>query len=125
MSYRIKQIIVPVIMIVVATIHIITANTSELTRWRGGGYGMYAELNWLAHEVWFYNVPANIDYLTIHAKLANKVRRNPSKKNLQQLGNAIKSKQGIDNFYISVWKLEYDNSTNIITKRMANEINIQ
>ena len=122
---RIKQLIVPVVMVVVATIHIIAANTTELTRWRGGGYGMYAELNWLGNEVWFYNVPADIDYLKIHAKLANKVRRNPSNKNLLELGNAIKSKHKVDNFYISVWKLEYDNSTNIITKRKANEIHIQ
>ena len=122
---KVKHFIVPVIMLVVATVQIIAANTSELTRWRGGGYGMYAELNWLSNEVWFYNVPANIDYLTVHAKLANKVRRNPSDKNLEALGNEVKSQHGLANFYISVWKLEYDNTTNILSKRMANEINIQ
>lgn len=122
---RIKHIIVPVVMVIVATIQMVSANKTELTRWRGGGYGMYAELNWISHEVWFYNVPMGIDYLTIHSDLANKVRRNPSDKNLQALGDAVKAKHNLSNFYISVWKLQYDNSTNVITKRKANEINIQ
>ena len=125
MQKRIKQTIVPLIMVVVAIIQMVAANKTELSRWRGGGYGMYAELNWVSNEVWFYSVPLNVDYVNVHSKLSNKVRRNPSKKNLTQLGSAVKNKHGISNFYIRVWKLEYDNSTNRISKRKANEIYIQ
>ena len=112
-------------MVLVASLQMVTANKTELSRWRGGGYGMYADLNWVSNEVWFYDVPPNVDYINVHFDLTDKVRRNPSDKNLEQLGNAVKTKHQLSNFYIGVWKLEYDNSTNTISKRKANEIYIQ
>lgn len=125
MKYQFLRFLIPVIMIVVASVNCVLVNTTDHTRWRGGGFGMYSEIHWTNNEIWFNNVPVDIDLVEIHSKLCNTVRRNPSEDNIKKLASAIKRDQGLSNFNIEVWRLSFDKNNLVMNKKKINELFIK
>lgn len=83
------------------------SSTRGLTRWKGGGYGMYSELHYPIREIWLLKRDTNINlsklYLTKKEKrLVVNVQRFPNTKTIQELTHHFKSKYK-DTFEIEVW----------------------
>ena len=49
---RLRAFVAPLLLLVVASVQIVRVFTAGQSRWRGGGFGMYAELHPNATQVW-------------------------------------------------------------------------
>jgi len=125
MIKKILPFIVPVVMTLVATYNLVQVNNTELTRWRGGGFGMYTEPHWKDNEVWFIGIPYEIDVMTVYSGEIDKVRRQPNDSNIKELGKILQKKHAYENFSIQVWTIDYDIETFKATKVLANELFFQ
>lgn len=112
-------------MILIATIQLYHSHTTNFTKWRGGGFGMYSEISWQNREVWFREVPVKSNYVDTYSEKLNLVRRNPTNKNMKKVANHIAKKEKLDRFIFEVWDYEYSIDNCSLTKKKLNEITYQ
>ena len=116
----------PTILLIVAIHQLTLVHTTQLSRWRGGGFGMYSEIHPKYRRIWAQtgqqsetrqepsksesltgstNVPPTLRLLALDAT------RLPSRRNLEKVQNALSSVRRIDGTtetVIQVWGLSFN-----------------
>lgn len=106
---------VPIIVFILASVQFVQTRKG-LTRWKGGGFGMYTELNFPHREVWIVlpdtsmNLDKVPDFKKKHQELIRKVQRYPNPRTIAPLSAAL-AKSYTDSFNIQVW-LPYVDAAN-------------
>ena len=110
----------------VVLFQLIRVYTEGLSRWKGGGFGMYTEVHYKQHEIWVNHANFSLDSL---AKNNSKVResivklkRTPSDKNLHQTAQLIQKFAQIDTLTIQVWKPKIAIENAEYTRELINEL---
>ncbi len=107
------KLILPVLVLLVAGHQYYTAKNHSLSKWKGGGFGMYSELHFGARDIWvqsdsgFYSIfsgPENYKY----RRYANKARIHPKSGAMNKLAEYIKADQRLKKIRIQVWELVFD-----------------
>lgn len=110
---KIVKYFVPILMFLVAAFQLFQVNNEGLTRWKGGGYGMYSEIHYSSYEVWttykgeikeIKNIE-KIDGITPEEskRLILKVKLFPNNRNLRALAKILKKDEDYP-ITIQVWK---------------------
>ncbi|MFO7703053.1 MAG: hypothetical protein R6V37_08730 [Psychroflexus maritimus] len=118
----------PLLVLIVACIQIYNTETTNLSRWKGGGFGMYTNIN----EV--YNIIVINDsvfsdkyFATSDENLSNKLKKrllyNTNNKNLEAFLNALKNKETISQ--VKIFKPTLNPQTNSFTYQLYYEKNIK
>ncbi|MGY0408467.1 MAG: hypothetical protein ACWIPJ_08965 [Polaribacter sp.] len=120
------SLIVPIISLIVIAFQMVIVRTDGLSRWKGGGFGMYSEIHFSQHEVWVNNTDFSLDSLTKNnseVRLAvNKLKLIPSQKNLRQAAKLIQKLSRIDTIIIQVWKPYINIEKSLYTRKLINEL---
>ncbi|TXE10749.1 hypothetical protein ES711_02245 [Gelidibacter salicanalis] len=97
---------IPGLAVILIAIQFYNAHTQNLSKWKGGGYGMYTELHYIYNQVHIVNV--SVDSLQKHnpsiKKAIHKVKLMPNRTNLQEAGEHILKITNKDSIHIQLWK---------------------
>ncbi len=110
---KIVKYFVPILMFLVAAFQLFQVNNDGLTRWKGGGYGMYSEIHYSYYEVWI-TYQGEIKEIKHDEKIEGissrrsrrlilKVKSFPNNRNLRALAKILKKDEGYP-ITIQVWK---------------------
>lgn len=103
--------------------------TKGLSKWKGGGYGMYSQIHFNRNEIW-YGTSTNCfleitDESLLNTKEArkvfNSVKRYPNKKKLEKLANLIENELEIEGLIIQVWRPKVNTTELTYTRELIYE----
>lgn len=118
--------IIPIVSLIIITIQIIMTNKFNLSKWKGGGFGMYTEVHFNQYEVWISDVDFPLDSLirtNKDVRLAiNGLKLKPSDKNLYLTAQLLNKLTNHDSIIIQVWKPYIDINKSHYSREIANEI---
>ncbi len=115
----IKSYGVSLLLLIVALNQMRLVYTEGLSRWKGGGFGMYSEFHPHYNQVWisiqegeFKNSRDSL-FSRIPQDLFYQVRVFPNKNNLKKLYNSMKKYSDLEDFEVQVWRpyMDEQNST--------------
>jgi hypothetical protein len=117
---------VPILMVAIALFQIIQI-PKGLTRWKGGGFGMYSEMHPNYRNVVINDSLYKIDSLKINSKKHVAVKKYaffPKEKYLQSLAQTLDLKS--DTIRIEVWQLDFDAKKRQLTnKKIKSDVYIK
>ncbi len=128
MKHFFSKYTIAIVMLVVVAFQFYMVYNYKLTRWKGGGYGMYAEVNYYLHEIWINTSNAqnpnwkNLDSIGIKDKtILNKIdhtKRLPNYQQLLKLVPEIEKSMNLQIVSMEVWKPLVDVNKGLIQKKL-------
>ncbi len=113
---------VPALAFLVVAIQLVLCNTWNLTKWKGGGFGMYSEVHFYYHDV--FVSPLSIPLDSLQKKDTNisdaimQAKRMPSDANLRRMGELVSKYASSDTITIKVWKPQIDAKTSRYSREL-------
>jgi hypothetical protein len=118
--------IIPVIALIVIGLQVFMVETNQLSKWKGGGFGMYTEVHYVRNEIWVNDVNISLDSIvennTEVSLAVNQLKLTPSKKALYEAAEIIQPHFKTDTLKIQVWKPNIDISKSTYSRELINEI---
>jgi hypothetical protein len=118
----------PLLIIIVAIYQFYMVYRHNLTRWKGGGFGMYSEMHPLTREVWIGNKDsiwrATNPKITPKEvpKKANWLRYAPNQKNILTFAALAAEKYKLDSLVVQVWEPYLDPDKNLLGTKLIREV---
>ncbi len=119
---------VPALALLVVGIQFVLCSTWNLTKWKGGGFGMYSEVHYYYHEVYISPLKVSLD--SLQKKDANitdaikNAKRMPSDANLNRIGQLISKYAPGDTISIQIWKPHLDARKARYSRELINQVTI-
>ncbi len=108
---RLKRFLAPVLLTVVASCQMAAVHVANLSRWEGGGFGMYSELPPLTKHV---VIDARGASVRLPSEASVELRRRteiykvmPSRRHLQRIADVLRH-HSITSFRIEAWEERFD-----------------
>jgi len=115
---------IPGLAVISIAIQFYTAHTQNLSKWKGGGYGMYTELHYLYNQV--HITQLSVDSLKKNhpsiQKAINTVKLMPNRANLQKAGEHILKITKKDSIHIQLWKPQVRYKQQKYTRVLVDEL---
>ncbi|WP_027126323.1 hypothetical protein [Gelidibacter mesophilus] len=118
---------VPCLAVIVIAIQVFFMNTRNLSKWKGGGYGMYTELHYASNQIY-------IPGLSVDSLLKNNREMKdvlgylilmPNRHNLNKAGALILKTTHKDSLHIQVWKPSINSRNRLYTRVLIDEIHLK
>jgi len=118
----------PLLILSVAIHQFYMVYQNRLTRWKGGGFGMYSEMHALTREVWIGK--ADSMWLASNPKVtkkevankANRLRFMPNKNKLLQFASYAAKQYGYDSILVQVWEPILNPENNTLSRKLISEL---
>ena len=131
MSHSIKERLlkygIPILAVIVVVIHFFFANTKSLSKWKGGGYGMYTEIHYSSNQIYIPGM--SVDSLVKgNLEIKNQLRYlmlMPNRINLTKAGELILKITRKDSLHIQIWKPNVNSTTGHYTRELIDEIHLK
>lgn len=99
---------IPIIALLIILIQFAIVKSTHLTKWKGGGFGMYTEVHCYYNEVYIKNLGSALDSLrTIDYTLDKAVKQAkclPNTSNLKDIAKLVSKYETKDTVTVQVWK---------------------
>jgi hypothetical protein len=118
----------PLLIVTVAIHQFYMVYRHNLTRWRGGGFGMYSEMHPMHRQVWIGNQDsmwhASDPKITKRAvaNKANSVRYMPNEKSLLQLAGFAAKQYKMHSLRVQVWEPVLNPENNSLSRKLILEV---
>lgn len=116
---------VPIVAVMVIIVHLVYVKTYNLTKWKGGGFGMYSEVHYYYNEVFISNLNQPLDILIAKDKTIknaiNDVKRMPTKARFEKMAKIISKYVASDTISIQVWKPLIDSKNASYSRELVNQ----
>lgn len=124
-NWSLPKYAVPIIALFVVAIHFMLASTTNLSKWKGGGFGMYAEMHYYYYDIFVDHINKPLDSLIIKnkdiARFVKVVKRSPNASNLKHLAELVSKYATNDTFKIQIWKPLIDSKNSTFSRELINE----
>ncbi|MFK7832653.1 MAG: hypothetical protein AB8B52_05210 [Winogradskyella sp.] len=118
---------VPILAIVVIIVHLFFVNTQNLTKWKGGGYGMYTGIHFHYHQI--YIPTLSVDSLAEHNTQIKEAFRElklmPNQTQLRKTAELILKSTQKDSIHIQIWKPIADSKYKVYSRTLIEEIHLK
>lgn len=118
---------IPGIAVIIIALQLFFVNTQNLSKWKGGGYGMYTEIHYFDNQIYIPGM--SIDSLL---KDNPKMKKNlsylmlmPNKNNLKNAGELILKTTHKDSILIQVWKPNVNSKNGYYSRVLVDEIHLK
>jgi hypothetical protein len=114
----------PAIIIGVAAFQFYQVYYHQLSRWKGGGFGMYSEVHPLWRQVWIISDDSTFQ-VKKQPKLyaaAYRLKMKPDYKNTHAFAVIAANQFHKDNITIQVWEPQLDITTNRLSRKRIQEV---
>jgi hypothetical protein len=118
----------PLLIVAVASHQFYMVYQKQLTRWKGGGFGMYSEMHPLTREVWIGKRDsmwlASNPKITIKAVAykANRIRFKPNEKQLEQFAAFAAKKYHYNSLLVQIWEPVLNPKDNSLSRKLIREV---
>tara|TARA_B100000809_G_scaffold111697_1_gene110240 strand:+ start:391 stop:798 length:408 start_codon:yes stop_codon:yes gene_type:complete len=117
---------IPSLAIIVIVIQLFFVNTQNLNRWKGGGYGMYAEVHYYYNQIYIPDM--SVDSLLqddpVMKTTLGFLMVMPNEDNLKKAAKLILKKTCKDSIHIQIWKPDVNSKNGIYTRILIDEIHL-
>jgi hypothetical protein len=118
----------PLLILSVAIHQFYMVYQNRLTRWKGGGFGMYSEMHALTREVWIGKEDSM--WLASNPKVtkrevankANRLRFMPNKNKLFLFATYAAKQYGYDSILVQVWEPILNPENNTLSRKLISEL---
>ncbi len=97
---------IPTLAVIVIAVHLFLVNTKNLSKWKGGGYGMYTELHYFGNQIYIPGM--SLDSLLKDnqemKKTLSYLMVMPNIDNLNKAGQLILKTTQKDSIHVQIWK---------------------
>lgn len=119
---------VPALAFLVVAIQLILSINWNLTKWKGGGFGMYSEVHFYYHDVFISPLSIPLDSLQKKDKNISdaimQAKRMPSDANLRRMGELVSKYAPGDSISIQIWKPRIDAKNAMYSRELINQVTI-
>ena len=123
-KFNLIRYIVPIIALLVVILHFILTKTTELSPWKGGGFGMYAEVHYYYSEFVITNLNKSLDSIIKQdrqvAEFVMDVKRSPNNKNLKHMAELVSKYATNDTITVQLWRPKVDSNTETYSRELIN-----
>lgn len=116
---------VPIIALLIIAVHFGLAKTSNLNRWKGGGFGMYSEVHYYFNDLVIDNLNKPLDAIIKEDKnfagFVMDVKRLPNTKNLHNMAELASKYVSSDTVTIQIWKPLIDSKNSTYSRELVNQ----
>ena len=116
---------VPMLAIIVIISQFFLVKTTNLSPWKGGGFGMYSEVHYFYHDVYISDLNISLDSLAkIDSKFANhliSLKRMPNSTNFKKMAEYVSKYSHNDTINIQVWRPKIEARTNTYSREVKKE----
>jgi hypothetical protein len=115
----------PVLVLVVIGAQFFMVYRHRLTRWKGGGFGMYSQIHPIDKRVWIVTRDSS---WSVHeknstlGKMAHTLRFYPNHKKLQQFARKVASTYRIEVFAVEIWEPHLNPKSNTLARKLTARI---
>ncbi len=117
--------IVPIVALVVVCIHFILAGTTKLSPWKGGGFGMYAEVHYYYSDLVIGNLNKPLDSIIKQdrqvAEFVMDVKRTPNDLTLKHMAELVSKYANSDTLTVQIWKPSVDSKSSTYSRELVNQ----
>ena len=117
--------IIPIIALLVVAIHFILANTTQLSPWKGGGFGMYSEVHYYYNDLIVSNLNKPFDSIVKQdkqvAQLVMDVKRSPNNTTLKHMAELVSKYATKDTITVQLWKPKVDAKASTYSRELVNQ----
>ncbi|HUH27110.1 hypothetical protein [Gelidibacter sp.] len=97
---------IPTIAVIVIALHVFLVNTKNLSKWKGGGYGMYTEIHYFSNQIYIPGM--SLDSLLKDNREMKKtlgyLMLMPNTDNLNKAAQLILKTSQKDSIHVQIWK---------------------
>lgn len=115
---------IPCLAVIVIAIQLFLVNTQRLSKWKGGGYGMYTEIHYHYNQIYIPGM--SIDSLLKDNREMKKTLGYllvmPNKKNLNKAGELILKTTHKDSIHIQIWKPTVNSKNGVYSRALVDEV---
>jgi len=117
---------IPIVAIVVIAIQLLFVNTQSLTKWKGGGYGMYTGIHYYYNQI---HIPGlSVDSMIVDNNemktVLGQLKLMPNDKNLKTAAKLVLETTEKDSILIQIWKPDVNSKNATYTRVLVNEIHL-
>ncbi len=117
---------IPSLAIIVVVIQLFLVNTKELSRWKGGGYGMYTEIHYFYNQIYIPGMSVDSlvkDNSEMKFTLGHLMVM-PNETNLKKAAELVLKTSKKDSIDVQIWKPIVNSENGIYTRVLAGEIHL-
>ncbi|PYE79985.1 hypothetical protein DFQ11_1089 [Winogradskyella epiphytica] len=131
MTNPIKELIlkfgIPSLAIIIIIVHFGFACNKNLSKWKGGGYGMYTDIHYYYNKIHISGM--SVDSLVKDndemKETLGTLMLMPNKSNLKKSGELILSTTQKDSIHIQIWKPVINSKQGIYSRELIDEIHLK
>lgn len=116
---------IPTVALLIVVVQLFLVSENNLTRWKGGGFGMYSEMHYYYNEVIISNLVIPLDSLKkSDTNIANKIhrlKRMPSTALLKDVAQLLTKYSSKDTITVQVWRPLLDSKKARYSRELINE----
>ncbi|WP_299101703.1 hypothetical protein [uncultured Winogradskyella sp.] len=117
---------IPCLAIIVIVIQMVVVKTQNLSKWKGGGYGMYSEIHYFYNQIHIPNL--SVDSLVdVNSNLKNSLgylMLMPNDNRIKESAQLILETTKNDSISVQLWKPVVDSKKQSLTRVLVNEIQL-
>ena len=118
---------IPVIAIVLIGIQLFYVNTQNLTKWKGGGFGMYTGIHFYYDQIYIPGMSVD-SLLKENRAIADAfgiLKIMPNDKNLRTAAELVLKRSGKDSIHLQLWKPSVNSKNGVYSRVLFNEIHLK
>lgn len=118
----------PLLIITVAIHQFYMVYLHQLSRWKGGGFGMYSEMHPTDREVWIGKRDSMWCATNIKitpravANKANTLRFVPNQQNIEKFATFAAKQYKLDSLLVQVWEPVLNTENNLLSTKLIREV---
>lgn len=124
-KFKIWTYSVPIVALVVVALHFLLVQTTQLSPWKGGGFGMYAEMHYYFYDIEVSHLEKPMDSVILLdrkvARFLMQLKRMPSNANLERMGQMVSKYATNDTLTIQLWKPLIDAKTSSYSRELLKQ----
>lgn len=124
-KFRILNYFIPIVALLVVALHFIFSSTNNLSPWKGGGFGMYADIHYYYNDIIISNLSPPFDSIIKQdKKVANYVmdlKRCPSNSSLKHMAELVSKYATSDTLDLQIWKPSLEVKSSLYSRILIHE----
>lgn len=118
---------IPTLAVIVIAVHLFLVNTKNLSKWKGGGYGMYTEIHYFSNQI---HIPGmSLDSLLKDNREMKKtlgyLMLMPNTDNLNKAGQLILKTTQKDSIHVQIWKPIINSKNGRYSRVLIDEVHLK
>ena len=117
---------IPSLALIVVVIQLFLVNTKNLSRWKGGGYGMYTEIHYFYNQIYIPGMSVDSlvkDNLEMKSTLGHLMVM-PNEINLKKAAELVLRTSKQDSVDVQIWKPIVNSENGMFTRVLVGEIHL-